>query len=586
MPSGKRQYLVVVLMAALFAALPVLAWLQYRWIGEAGRAEIERTQAGLQRSAEQLANEFNTELTRLFVMVMAGGQPDDGGRRRYAGRLNEWLAVTAHPEILKDFFVTEGGAYGVDKIDRFEPAHNRLEPSTFPAGLQKLRAEFMERMRGLSPRVAPGSELDVPVLVAPRIPPGANRRAPEPRPDEPPDERPDPYGPPQPRPPRPPPPRNDGWVIAYLNQDYIRSQWLPELTRKYFAIEGQPDYDVRVVSRQSGEIVYDSNPSAPKDAFHHPDAETGLFQLRVSPVPRGLPDAGLAGLTPGLGRWRIMVRDRAAGSVESAVTRGRARDMLVSGVVLLIMAASLVALLFAMRRAAQLATQQMQFVAAVSHELRTPLTVIRSAAENLADGIVTAPEPVKEYGVVIREEGRRLSYLVEQTLRFAGIQTGQARYNLTPTDVAAIVDDAKKSCDGLVRNAGCKLEIDVEDGLPQVLADRQSLAVSIGNLLTNAAKHASSGGWIGLRACRDGGRVRIEVRDRGPGIEPRDLRNIFQPFYRGRAAQVRQIAGAGLGLALVRQIVTAHNGEVAVDSRPGQGSCFALWLPAVDPERI
>lgn len=570
MSTAKRARLLTATMIALLGALPVLAYLQYRWIGEAGRAEIERTKAGFRRGAEQLAEEFNTEIGRLHNIVLTATDPEDQNRQRYAERVKDWLALTEHPTILQALYLTEGGDDGLDRLFQLDHEHRRFEEAQWPAPLEPLRADLQMRRRG-GPRMGrngpPGSGLTLPALVAPHSPPRQYRL-----------EEPPPLDPPRPPERLGPRPHRISFVIAVLDLETIR-RWLPALVRKYIATEGQPECDVRIVWRESGEAIYDSTPDLPRDAFTRPDAETGMFPSRPNPPagmmrrpegPQGRPDPG---------RWRIMV-ERRNGSVEAAVARSQTRDLAVSAGVLLIMAAGVVTLTLSMRRADQLAKQQMQFVAAVSHELRTPLAVIKSAADNLADGVVTSPDSMKQYGVLIRDAGQRLSYLVEQTLRFAGIQTGRARYNLVPTDVAAVIADAVKSCDGILQTSGCKLESEVERNLPAVLADAGSLSVCVGNLLTNAAKHAGSGGWIGIRATNGAGGVRIEVRDHGPGIDSRDLPHIFEAFYRGRAAESQQVRGTGLGLALVRQIITAHNGEIAVDSRVGEGSRFTLSLPA------
>jgi signal transduction histidine kinase len=367
-----------------------------------------------------------------------------------------------------------------------------------------------------------------------------------------------------------------------LDLDYIRNTWAPEAVRRYFGGDDTSDYDVRIVWADSGGVIYDS--SSKPAAWTRTDAEAGMFDPRPGAMGMlrsfgGPPRAAGPGGPPAAGRWRLQVRGR-LGSVENSASKSRMRNIAVSAGVLLIMAAAIAALLAAMRKADALAMQQMQFVAAVSHELRTPLAVIRSAAENLADGVVKDPEPVKEYGALIREEGRRLSYLVEHTLRFAGIQTRKARYNLVAVDAAAVIKDAMQSCEGILRTSGCRVDMQIEPGLPKMLADPSSIAVSVGNLLTNAARHGKSGGWIGVRASNGNGTVKIAVVDRGPGISQRDLAHIFEPFYRGKQAEADQVSGTGLGLALVQQIVTAHNGEVTVESKVGEGSRFTITLPA------
>lgn len=590
MNPAKRRYLVTALMGGLFAALPFLAWLQYRWIGEAGRAEIERTRATLRRSAGQLAGEFDDAISRLHSMVLAT-TPEDRDSTRYGIRYHEWLTMTPDAGIIRALFITEGGQNGVGGLYRWNRQRNTFDRADWPAELMPLKTELSTRARpggGIGHVGPPGTAFDVPVLAAPRTPYAPVRYRPEPDPEDGPRRQPGvglgagrrpPPGEPPPAPP------GDGWVIAWLDLDYLRVEWMPALVRKYFPADGRTDYDVRVVSRISGRVLFDSDPSAPADAFRKPDADVAMLPARAGRpgAPQGPPDPESGVGPPGVGRWRLLVRDR-SGRLENEVASGRARNLAVSGGVLLLMAVSLVALLFAINQADRLAVQQMQFVAAISHELRTPLAVIRSAAENLADGIVTGAEPVREYGAVIGEEGRRLSYLIEQTLRFAGIQTGRTRYNLIPSDVSAVIEDAMKSCEGALRNSGCALDTTIDSGIPRVLADPAALAVCVGNLLTNAAKHARLGGWIGVRASVAGAgagtHVHIAVSDRGSGINPRDLPHIFEPFYRGQKAESQQIPGTGLGLALVRQIITAHNGDITVTSRPGQGSCFTLSLRA------
>ena len=115
------------------------------------------------------------------------------------------------------------------------------------------------------------------------------------------------------------------------------------------------------------------------------------------------------------GRWQLLIKHR-AGSLEAAVTEARRRNLVISFGILLLLAASVGTIIISTGRAQKLARQQVEFVAGVSHELRTPLAVICSAGENLADGVVEAPAQVSQYGALIRNEGRRLTKMVEQGL--------------------------------------------------------------------------------------------------------------------------------------------------------------------------
>lgn len=231
------------------------------------------------------------------------------------------------------------------------------------------------------------------------------------------------------------------------------------------------------------------------------------------------------------------------------------------------------------RRQQLLARQQMEFVASISHELRTPLTVICSAGDNLAGGVVKNDAQVKRYGNLVRSEGRRLADMVEQILGYAGIQKGRLPAR-EPVEMGNVVDSALHASSQILQANGVTVEREVEEGLPPVSGDAASLSHTVQNLLTNAAKYG--GDWVRVSASNAGnGKVRIVVEDRGPGIEPGELRHIFEPFYRGKKAVDDQIHGTGLGLSLVKRIVEAHSGRVSAESTPGKGTRFILELPAI-----
>jgi two-component system sensor histidine kinase SenX3 len=281
--------------------------------------------------------------------------------------------------------------------------------------------------------------------------------------------------------------------------------------------------------------------------------------------------------------WRLVVK-HPSGSLETAVTSVRRRNLLVSSGILAILGASVAFLVVSTRRAQDLAKQQMEFVAAVSHELRTPLAVIRTAADNLAEGVITGDGPVRKYGELVRGEGRRLSEMVEQILELAGIQSGQRGFALRPVPVLPLVHDVVRTSEPLVQDAGLRVEIEVPDNLPPVLGDEQALRRVVQNLVGNAIKYGVSGGWVGIRAQAAGREVRLTVVDRGIGIAPAEQAHIFEPFYRTPEVIAAQIQGAGLGLSLVQRIVEAHAGRITVQSTPGEGSAFTVHLPSASEE--
>jgi signal transduction histidine kinase len=185
---------------------------------------------------------------------------------------------------------------------------------------------------------------------------------------------------------------------------------------------------------------------------------------------------------------------------------------------------------------------------------------------------------VREYGGVLREEGRRLTDMVEQVLAFAGADAG-APERRRPLEVEsllrAVVAEARLEAAGIV------VSVDVEPGL-RVTGDEAMLAAAVRNLLANLRKYAAEGGIARLSAYRAGAMAEIVVEDRGPGVAPDEMRRLFEPFFRGRRAAESQAPGSGIGLALVRRIVEAHGGTVAARERP-RGIAFVLRLPPGPP---
>jgi signal transduction histidine kinase len=268
-----------------------------------------------------------------------------------------------------------------------------------------------------------------------------------------------------------------------------------------------------------------------------------------------------------------------SGSLEQAVNAARRRNLLVSTSILGILGISVGFLVVSTRRAQDLARQQLEFVATVSHELRTPLAVIRSAADNLADGVVNDEARIRQYGELVRREGVRLTDLVEQILEFAGLQSGQRRMTARPVAIAPLLREVIGASGDSARAAGVTIELSADDHLPAAAGDESALRRVFQNLVSNAVKYGADAGWVGVRARVSGGQVEISVSDRGIGIAAADQPRIFDPFYRAPGVVAAQIQGAGLGLSLVKRIVDAHGGRVTVRSAPGEGSTFTVLLP-------
>jgi signal transduction histidine kinase len=225
-----------------------------------------------------------------------------------------------------------------------------------------------------------------------------------------------------------------------------------------------------------------------------------------------------------------------------------------------------------------LARLKSDFVSNVSHELRTPLSLIRLYAETLEMGRLTSPEKYQEYYCIIRKESERLTALINNILDFSRIEAGRKEYDFRETDMSELVHNTLDSYRYQLEQSGFQFEEKIDD-VPPMRVDREAMARSLLNLVNNALKYSQDRKFIGVNLYRDNGSVKLEVVDQGIGIPQVEQQKIFEKFYRVGDPLVHNTKGSGLGLSLVRHIVHAHGGEVAVDSAPGQGSKFTIVLP-------
>jgi signal transduction histidine kinase len=234
----------------------------------------------------------------------------------------------------------------------------------------------------------------------------------------------------------------------------------------------------------------------------------------------------------------------------------------------------------AFRRQMRLTRLKTDLVAAVSHELKTPLASMRLLVDNLLAEDRPDPARTRDYLELMAAENQRLSRLIDNFLTFSRIERNRQSFDFRPTPPARIVDAALTSMGARLTAPGCSLDVSVAPDLPDVSADEDAVTTVLLNLLDNAYKYTSAEKHIAVRAWRAGARVLIAVTDNGIGIGPRDRKRIFRRFYQVDRRLARETGGCGLGLSIVDFIVRAHGGEVALESSPGQGSTFTVWLPA------
>jgi signal transduction histidine kinase len=255
------------------------------------------------------------------------------------------------------------------------------------------------------------------------------------------------------------------------------------------------------------------------------------------------------------------------------------QSFMILGVLSVLMIGGLVLTYRSVNKQVALARLKSDFVSNVSHELRTPLALIRLYAETLELGRISTQEKKHEYYSIIRKESERLSALINNILDFSRIEAGRKEYDFRETDIAELVHNTLDSYRYQIEQQGFALEEQIDPGIPAVKVDREAIARALVNLVNNALKYSDSEKFLAVRLYRDQSVLKLEVSDRGIGIERNEQARIFEKFYRTCDPLVHNTKGSGLGLSLVRHITQAHGGGVEVESTPGHGSKFTVWLP-------
>jgi len=221
--------------------------------------------------------------------------------------------------------------------------------------------------------------------------------------------------------------------------------------------------------------------------------------------------------------------------------------------------------------------RQRRMITDVAHELRTPLANLRGYLEALKDGVI-APDP--DLFRSLHDETLLQQRIVDDLQTLALAEAGALTYHWATVDVGELLETAGTAHSPVAAAGGVALDIDVT-GQVSIRADPDRLRQVLGILLTNAVRHSPTGATVTLRAAEEQGTAVLRVIDHGSGISEADLPHVFDRFWRADSARQRTTGGSGLGLAIARQIVADHDGDLSVTSRPGEGSTFAIAVPAV-----
>ncbi len=219
-----------------------------------------------------------------------------------------------------------------------------------------------------------------------------------------------------------------------------------------------------------------------------------------------------------------------------------------------------------------------QAIRFVTHEMKTPLTAIQGSSELIGRYNFTE-EKRKQIAEVINSESKRLSGMIQTFLNVERLSEGEIQLKQKTFELRHLLAPSLARVAPLAERKQIAIVTGETDNA-LLNGDRELMEYAVYNLLTNAIKYSPAATQVSVTAVRDGGAIRISVRDQGIGMDESDLRNIFRKFYRTKRAEASGEAGTGIGLSIVEQIVISHGGSIEVTSSPGKGSCFTMVVPA------
>lgn len=227
-----------------------------------------------------------------------------------------------------------------------------------------------------------------------------------------------------------------------------------------------------------------------------------------------------------------------------------------------------------------------EFVANVSHELRTPLTTIKSYVETLLSGAMSDKEVAEKFLQVVNNESDRMVRLVSDLLQLSRLDYQQTRWDKKPLDLGCVVEEVVSKLDVSLKQKSMTVKLNIPEGLPRVLGDKDRLEQVVLNIVGNAVKYTPEHGHIRVGLEQSGESLVLSVQDDGIGIPEEDLPRIFERFYRVDKARSRELGGTGLGLAIAKQIIEAHDGSIEIESEYGKGTLVRVVLPALKGKEI
>lgn len=321
-----------------------------------------------------------------------------------------------------------------------------------------------------------------------------------------------------------------------------------------------------------------------------------LAQMRQAVAGEGfLPEVNLAVIPPGddsqkaflslpagdsLPGWRVAFFLKDSGGFDTTANHRITFYLWLGAMVVAVVVIMGFLALGLVRRQLTLTRLRNDLVANVTHELKTPLASMRLLVDTLLDSDKLDEKTAREYLQLVARENARLSRLIDNFLAFSRMERNKRTFDFEDVPAEKVVIEASAAVRERFEAPGCSFTLHIPEHLPSVTADTDALVTALVNLLDNAYKYSGDQKRITLSALAENGRVSFSVEDNGIGIAPRETKRIFKRFYQVDQRVSRGGGGCGLGLSIVKFIISAHHGEMRVESHPGQGSKFTIILPA------
>lgn len=531
--------------------LAMLAWNQFNWLEERQLRNNAQIKHSMYSSAQELSNRVKEEL--LFFPTLMRLKPEELSTldESFAERYSFWQYYAISKNLIKDVFVVEERSGIILQWDgsRFTSKHERtLDSFETRSGIVFLDGEIHLTFSILETR------------------------------------------------------NPDIKLVCVLDGQILEKEVLPQIANSLLA--NNELFEYRIVNRRSGNVIYESGEKDREGDFAQSDVEIGLLERIVLPEFQASPTIRIFRSNGGYidnfafirerlnpqdgsesppdfirenGQFIIQIMNK-DGTLEDITRRTTVQNAILSFGVVLLLVLVMISLAEGNRRANILAKSQQEFIATITHELKTPLAVISSAAENMVDGLVKDRTKAEQYGIMIKNEAKRLGFSIEHFLLYSNT-SNTTRIKPEPCDLSQLLQSALQATEEQRKTHEFRTEVLLPQTPIFIMGDRLALESVFRNLVENVVKHANCGKYLGIITNTEEKRVIIKIRDKGPGIPSKEQKTVFEAFVRGKTAVEGHIPGNGIGLNLVKRIVAMHGGTIALDSKPDIGSTFIVTLP-------